>query len=398
MMKMKFSNILFITAGLLPFLLVSCNEKQEIDYNIVPGNTLYAPETGTEIDLTTGVTTTFEWAPSVAEDNGYVGYEVIFDTADGDFSDPVATYVSALTGSETNLSLSASELNIVAGNAGIEVAGTGTLKWTVRASKGIRGSVYTQINEFTVTRQNSMSPLPEAVTLAGAATEDPENGIQMVASLGINDEADLDGTFECFTRLTSGEFTVVDDLGRYYRLNSDGSITNTDNAESSEVPDGDGIYWLKLAFDGMTWQYAKVDRIEFYGAAWADNSMSTARQDMVYEGRGVWFLENYENTVSLNSANDTRHRFNMYLSSGTLVDEYGTDFGIGITDGQGLGSEYTTDYLKAHIYTRSGVGNWDWDRTWNFLLDDCGVPFDCRLYLNSDNEAGTYWHEYYFHR
>ena len=78
--------------------------------------------------------------------------------------------------------------------------------------------------------------------------------------------------------------------------------------------------------------------------------------------------------------------------------EDGSEYSIGIVAGQGLGTEYTTDYLKAHIYTKAGTGNWDWDKTWNFLSGDCGVPFDCRLYLNADNEAGAYWHEYYFQR
>ena len=61
-----------------------------------------------------------------------------------------------------------------------------------------------------------------------------------------------------------------------------------------------------------------------------------------------------------------------------------------------LGTAYTTDYLKVCLYTKDGVGSVDWDKTYNFLTDDCGRKLDCYLYLNGDNPAGTWWHEYKF--
>ena len=54
-MKMKFSKIFMVLAGPALILAASCNKTQELDYDIVPGNALYAPEDGTEIDLTTGL-------------------------------------------------------------------------------------------------------------------------------------------------------------------------------------------------------------------------------------------------------------------------------------------------------------------------------------------------------
>ncbi|MBO8483709.1 MAG: SusE domain-containing protein [Bacteroidetes bacterium] len=398
---MKISNIFLVAAGMLPFILVSCNEKNELDYNIMTGNTLYAPENGAEIDLTTGVVTTFEWAPSVAEDNGYVGYEVLFDTPDGDFSNPVATYASALTGSQTNLSMSATDLNSVAGAAGIPVAGTGSFKWTVRASKGVGGSVYTQINELTVTRQNAMSPLPEAVTLGGAAVEDPENGIAMVPSPGIDKEAALEGTFECYTRLTDGEFTVTDDQGRFYTLNADGSVTNTGTAVSSTMPDGAGLYRLLIQFNGMVWTAQKISKVELQAASsdvLGGNGYEGNDWKMYfpveYQGKGVWAIFDYENTQSLKkdgnggyTAGDTRHRFNMTMEDGSVI-YLGTE--------SALGTEYSVDYMKVHLYTDATIGNADWDKTWNFLSGDCGRAFDGYLYMNGDNEAGTFYHEYIF--
>lgn len=386
---MKIIKIFPVIACMFILLLSSCKETYEINYNVIPGNYLYTPTDGSTVDLTTGVRTTFEWAPSIAEDNGYIAYEVLFDKIDGDFSNPVATYASSLTGSSTYLTMEAITLNTVAGAAGIESSGEGELKWTVRASKALFGSIYSQAYTLKVIRMRTMSPLPETVTLYGSATEDPDNGIPMILAPGIDDEGSVEGTFECFTQLsTSGEFTVVDDLGRYYALNSDGSMTYSETAVQNTAP-GDGIYWLTLTFDGMIWSYSKISRIDYYAAAWANSTMTTDTETLTYVGKGVWELTDYPNEVSVNDAGDTRHRFNMHL-------EDGSRYAIGVVSGQSLGSSYTTDYLKAHIYSYSGVGNWDWDMTWYFLSSDCGVPFDCYLYMNADNVAGAYYHEYIF--
>ena len=50
---------------------------------------------------------------------------------------------------------------------------------------------------------------------------------------------------------------------------------------------------------------------------------------------------------------------------------------------------------RVYIYTYND-GDKDWNKTYNFLLSDCGRDFDCYLYLNGDNKAGGFWHEYIF--
>ena len=148
----------------------------------------------------------------------------------------------------------------------------------------------------------------------------------------------------------------------------------------------EGIYYLTIDFDGMLWYARTVSEVELYAAAWADG-MHTAHAPMTYKGKGVWELQNYDNKTSDNSANDSRHRFNMKLGDGTTL-YLGTM--------ASLGTSYTTDYMKVGIFDESGIGNADWDKTWKFLLTDCGRPLDCYLYLNADNPAGSYWHEYKF--
>ena len=369
-----------------PFVSGCSDEGNEINYNIQTGNKLYLPAESESIDLTLGSDVRFEWSPSIAEDNGFVSYELLFDRENGDFSQPLAAMTSQLTGSQTYLSVTAKDLNTVARAAGLGAQETGNIRWTVRASKGIKGSIYTESRLLTVKTMNSMSPLPQTVLFQGEATEDPQNGIPMVVSAGIDGEAATEGTFECFTKIKSGaDFTVVDDLGRYYKLDeANGTLTYSETPVNNRMS-AEGIYWIKIDFGVMTWEPKAITKIEYYAASWVDNKMSKVNEPMTYVGKGVWELLDYENTISDNSANDSRHRFNATLGDGSKL-YLGTR--------SSLGTSYTTDYLKVNFYTT--LGNVDWDRTYNFLSTDCGRAFDCYLYLNADNPAGTWWHEYKF--
>lgn len=378
---------MILAAAASPFVSGCVQDKDPVNYDIYPGNELYLPADGASVDLGRGADVEFQWAPSVAHDNGYVSYEILFDKADGDFSSPVAVAAGQLNGSKPYLSMTSKSLNSAARAAGVAMGQTGTLKWTVRASKGLKGSVYSVSRLLTVTTVNSMDPLPAYVTLTGSATDDPEGGIRMTPAAGIDGGAVSEGVLECFTKIKSGaDFTAVDDLGRYYSFNSDGTITYSETPVASRFG-SEAIYWLKADFDVMTWTAVTVTKVELYAAAWTGGNMRTARKEMEYTGKGVWRALDYENTVSDNPEKDSRHRFNATLGDGTVLY-------LG-TPNANPGS-YTTDYLKVSLYTATGVGNADWDKTWTFVESDCGRPFDAYLYLNSDNPAGGYWHEYKF--
>lgn len=385
-MRTLLRNITILTLAAAPFVSGCTEEGNEINYKIQPGNELYLPADATEIDLTQGANIEFQWSPSIAHDNGFVSYELVFDKPNGDFSAPLAAMASQLNGSKTALSVSSKNLNSVARAAGIGNNESGSLKWTVRASKGIFGNVYAETRILNVLTMNSMDPLPGKVVLKGAALEDPE-GIGMVASAGIDKAPATDGIFECFTKIKgSTDFTVEDNLGRYYALHENGTVAYSETPVNNRMP-SEAIYWIKIDFDVMTWSYKTVSKIELYAASWADGKMTTVNKAMTYAGKGGWKLLDYENTVSKNSANDSRHRFNATLGDGSKLY-------LGTT--AKLGTAYTTDYLKVCLYTKDGVGSVDWDKTYNFLTDDCGRKLDCYLYLNGDNPAGTWWHEYKF--
>lgn len=404
-MKAIIKKTLFLAVAALSCGFVACKDDgQEMNYNIKPGNELYSPLTGLAVDLSKGGSTTFEWAPSIPEDGGYVSYEVLFDKENGDFSNPVGCISSQFTGSKSFVTLTARQLNSVARDSGIEINSTGTLKWTVRASKGLFGRIYSQANTMTITTMNAMDPLPKSVTIKGESTEDPDNGISMTVSPGIDGNAANEGTFECFTRLTNGSFTIEDDLGRHYQLNANGTMEEAATAVANTMSDGTGIYWIKVEFDGMLWSAHKVSKIELQAA----NSNILGGKGMpgcdwkmlfpmTYEGKGVWVIKDYNNLMSLqtedggitSSPGDSRHKFKMTMSDNTV-------YYLGKSDKVSLGTSYSTDFLKCVIWTEGKVGNADWDKSWEFLSSDCGRPFDGYLYLNGDNAGGTFYHEYLF--
>ena len=243
---------------------------------------------------------------------------------------------------------------------------------------------YTQANVLTVSRINLVDPLPTAVMLKGEAVEDAA-GIKLIPAY-LDGKAVGSGVYECFTKISEGEFTVVDELDRYYSLKSNGRIKHIVDGSSTANTLKAGIYWIKIDFSAMTYTAVQVSMIEYYAASWADNSMSTVYKTLTYKGKGVWELLDYDNEISVNSSNDTRHRFNM-----TTAD--GNKWFLGTTSS--LGSSYTTDYLRVYIYTFNDNDK-DWNKTYNFLVSDCGRDFDCYLYLNGDNKAGGFWHEYIF--
>ena len=159
-MRTLLRNITILTLAAAPFVSGCTEEGNEINYKIQPGNELYLPADATEIDLTQGANIEFQWSPSIAHDNGFVSYELVFDKPNGDFSAPLAAMASQLNGSKTALSVSSKNLNSVARAAGIGNNESGSLKWTVRASKGIFGNVYAETRILNVLTMNSMDPLP----------------------------------------------------------------------------------------------------------------------------------------------------------------------------------------------------------------------------------------------
>ena len=233
----KFIYILF--ASMLCWFMASCEETETYG-DLVPSDELYFPRDKYTVDLSTGKDIILEWKSS---GEGFVVYEVVFDTETGDFSNPLYVILSANNGASPNVTVSSSTLNSIALKAGCLPGSTVILKWTVRVWKGAESALYDESRNISVTRANTVSPLPIEVSVSGTATENDET-IELVAATPVSDtkgnpnyvsqvQREIGG-FECFTRLESGNLTITDDQGRYFILEETGSIRQAEEGAVTE--------------------------------------------------------------------------------------------------------------------------------------------------------------------
>ena len=380
----KFIYILF--ASMLCWFMASCEETETYG-DLVPSDELYFPRDKYTVDLSTGKDIILEWKSS---GEGFVVYEVVFDTETGDFSNPLYVILSANNGASPNVTVSSPTLNSIALKAGCLPGSTVTLKWTVRVWKGAESALYDESRNISVTRANTVSPLPIEVSVSGTATENDET-IELVAATPVSDtkgnpnyvsqvQREIGG-FECFTRLDAGNFTVTDDQGRYFRLDESGSILQAEEGTVTENTET-GIYYLYLDFNTMRWSKKEIDKVEFerragYGAIGV----------MDYKGNGVWTLVDFD----WGSESDSRYAFICYYKDGTS-EKWGH-----FEDDcrQSKDPDSVQGYMNVYRFNNATVG--EWDDTWKTKGDTEGIGKlgTFTVYMNNENSA-DYYHEHSF--
>lgn len=223
--------ILLICSALLA--MMSCQEDYEMNANFTVPSELSSP-TSIQLDVTSSVPVVLSWAGGGADDGGIVLYEVLFDKADGDFSKPLAKMKSD-QGAMPGLSVTHAAINTMARNAGIRPDETGTIKWTVNASKGGVVKRSDKVASISVTRGEGIDNIPTELYLYGSATENSGQGALPFRQVE-------EGVFQIYTKLSAGKITFKsattgEALGYYMDENSklkEGD-TEMDAAASSEV-------------------------------------------------------------------------------------------------------------------------------------------------------------------
>ena len=376
--------IIYILIASIHSLYIASCEETETYGNLVPSDELYFPRDKYTVDLSTGKDIILEWKSS---GEGFVVYEVVFDTETGDFSNPLYVILSANNGASPNVTVSSPTLNSIALKAGCLPGSTVTLKWTVRVWKGAESALYDESRNISVTRANTVSPLPIEVSVSGTATENDET-IELVAATPVSDtkgnpnyvsqvQREIGG-FECFTRLDAGNFTVTDDQGRYFRLDESGSILQAEEGTVTENTET-GIYYLYLDFNTMRWSKKEIDKVEFerragYGAIGV----------MDYKGNGVWTLVDFD----WGSESDSRYAFICYYKDGTS-EKWGH-----FEDDcrQSKDPDSVQGYMNVYRFNNATVG--EWDDTWKTKGDTEGIGKlgTFTVYMNNENSA-DYYHE-----
>ncbi|MGI6243398.1 MAG: SusE domain-containing protein [Prevotella sp.] len=183
--------------GLLVLLFACCEDDYNFDPNFTAPTELTSPKS-VKIDVSSTIPLTFSWSGGGAADGGIVLYKVLFDKADGDFTNPIAEMKGDL-GAEPQLTITQSELNTIARKSGIKPDETGVLKWTVIASKGGDTKNCTETAQITVTRGEGIDNIPSELYLFGSATENGAENGQKFREVS-------EGVFCIYSKLSSGDF------------------------------------------------------------------------------------------------------------------------------------------------------------------------------------------------
>lgn len=213
--------ILLICSVLLT--MMACQEDYDLNAGFAVPTELNSPAS-IQLDVTSSVPVQLSWSGGGATDGGIVLYEVLFDKADGDFSNPLAKMKSDL-GAMPNLSITHAALNTIARNAGIYPEETGTIKWTVNASKGGVVKRADKVGSITLTRGEGIDNIPSELYLYGSATENNGQG-------GLLFRCVEEGVFQIYTKLSAGKIS--------FKSANEGETFGYYIDENAKLREGDG--------------------------------------------------------------------------------------------------------------------------------------------------------------
>ena len=298
------------TCLVIALMAASCtNDMEYKDAAVSSVSQLYEPEDAKSVQLVASATASlyFEWAPALAEDSGSPLYEVVFDKEGGDFSQPIYRVVSDDNGTRNYATIPHKTLNKIAAAAGIDGGLSGTVIWTVMASRGLNTATSTLSRKLTITRLAGFAEVPNRLYVTG---EGSEGGTDITKAVQCSSpEA---GVFEIFTRLEAGKgFKLADNNSadaKLYHLQN--NIIVEGDGDSSV--DATGVY--RITFD-FTTAAVKMTQIKSMGFWFCPDGKVTI--DMPYVANGVFQGQGVVSFKQESWGRDQRYKFLMIYSDGT---------------------------------------------------------------------------------
>jgi len=294
----------------------SCKEEtKSLNLSVPPVSILTAPAIDTSVTLApaTGASIVFKWAASPTPD--LVLYEVAFDKAGGDFSNPVYKVLSDGNGVQPQATISQKQLNTIASTAGIASLSTGSLQWAVIVSKSSNAKLSTTNRAIQVTRPAGFAILPDSLYLTGTATEQGA-----VASKAIHFKKISDGVFELYTSLQAGTYSLVDNRGAaptvYSIKNSKGVIAGG----STTVTGSTKVYRLSIDLGNAVATLTQIVSVGFWSGD-ADGIWFT----MPYIGNSQWERDDWPLVIpqeSWGAESRSKYQFNVMDSQGNASVEW----------------------------------------------------------------------------
>jgi len=333
----------------------SCTEEMEWkDSNVTAPAELYGPDNNKTITLQASATASnvFEWAASYAEDSGAPMYEVLFDKAGGDFSQPLYSVAADANGSATTATISHKTLNSIAGMAGAAAGETASVQWTVRAWRGISNSTCTAARTVSLTRYFSIENIPGTLYIAGSAVD--ESGSIAFAS-------PANGEFEVFVKLKAGSITLNDGGENSYAIVGEKVAENSTAAYTINEA---GIYRIGLDFNvASVTKIQKVEKMEFFFCEGATTV------ELPYAGNGQFRGDVQMDRVQASWGTDERYRFLMTYTDGSS-NVWGA---VASNDGKPAKMEEGDSYFTMYEYPNDGSFD-QWSMKWKWHGD-----FDYKL-------------------
>lgn len=388
-MKTIYMKSMFLLMGCILLGLISCDDNKDIDLTVGTVNTLYGPTDGKAIVLKSDASAsqTFEWEPTRAMDGGAVLYDVLFDKEGGDFSAPIYTISSDGTGYKSTAEISHKILNKIAGLAGIGSGATGNIIWTVRASKGLKGNICAVHNKLAITRLTGLEELPTAVYLSGSATEATgSNKLSFCLAVGTKPGDTEAGVYEIYTKLSTGTYTITDNLNRTFSISSTGTIV--EGGTTTITADQAGTYRIKLDFTVCNSTIDQITKVTLYSGNWQRNP-NFNEYELTYRGSGVWKIDNLDTQWGMTSATggsagDSRYRYQVYTKAS------GNKFAWAIASknsDNGNPTTYEGEYMYAFTFPYGYSDLGDWNYCYKLNNNDTGklMDFGLELYQNSSH-------------
>ena len=366
---MKLFSIKYMLLTVGAALLAACSSDGEVrDLQVTAVQSIYEPADAKSVVLQSSSSASlyFEWEPSLAEDGGAVLYEVVFDKTDGDFSDPLAIIASDNNGAMNHATISHKTLNQIAASAGVESAETGTLKWTVYASKGIFPVKAQEDRTLTITRLAGFAEVPAQLYITGEATE---VGGELSKAMQMKKVAD--GEFEIYMQLTAGQ--------SFQFVSSNAGTPTTYSLQGEKLVEGgtttvseSGIYRYYVDFNAGSFTSKQVTKVSLF-LNWSQREI-----ELAYQGLGVWAVSDYKiEGLSGGDNDDDRYKFRMQSTAGE------TEWRAINNDSKPTGNE---SYY--YMVEKSNVEQWTNNEIWKNPATDgwSGKTYDVTFSLNPSGE------------
>ncbi|WP_205513971.1 SusE domain-containing protein [Longitalea arenae] len=370
---MKKNNLSIACCILLFAAFTGCTKDNKFkEVQVTEVSTLYSPDDGRNVILQAAGSATlyFEWEKAVAEDNGVVYYDVLFDKPDGDFSNPAFVVAADNNGTSTGSSITHKVLNKIGKLAGIASGKEGKLKWTVASSRGLTRVVSQQVRTINITRTNGIDA-PDALFLTGEGTEagsDLSQALTVKVLPGGNE-------FEIYTRLVAGKkYAFVDSktsVSRTFSVNASG--TGFEESANGATVAKDGIYRISLDFTTASITLVEISKLDFFMCT------PQKRETLSYQGKGIWRVNDIVPDFTTNWSDD---RYFFWMTLGGTEQKVGSSQKDNQPPGTTTGSFFYLNFYPAD------KNQWDY----SFKFPNRSVK-KCSIVVSFSSDAANYTHE-----